>query len=532
MNARLGLALLGGGAAGIAVAAALTPVTGAPVPAANSCEALVGRTVESGSIDKAVLVKPGESIITEEGKPGLPAPAAFCRAFATLKPAPQSSIKVEVWLPERSAWNGKLLGTGNGGYGGSMTLPGLTMRGGLAKGYVATGSDMGHALTADVDASWALNQPEKIKDWGYRANHLAAIVAKQVVAAYYPTPLAAAYFQGCSDGGREALTEAQHYPLDYDAIIAGAPANAWTGLMRAFMADHTAAFAKPESAIPNAKLKLLQSAALAQCDAKDGVTDGVIDDPRQCHFDPVVLQCKAGDGPDCLTAAQVATARALYRGPVDHAGKSLYPGYQPGGEAVPGAWDVWLTGPTAQHGRFGTEFFRNMVHSNAAWQASDYDSVRDPALARRMYANVLDADNPDLAAFYAHGGKLILYHGWSDAALAPGGTINYYQALQRTHPRETASSVRLFMVPGMSHCLGGPGANVFDTLSALDAWKKGGPAPEQLVATRFDNPFFGYLGLPAKPLGTRPLCAYPKVARWNGKGSTDDAANFTCVAPS
>lgn len=531
MKARIGFALLGGGIAGVCAAAALTPVTGALPQAANGCEALAGRTVETGSIDKAVLVKPGETIVTETGKPGLPAPAAFCRVSATLKPTPRSAIQVEVWLPEQAAWNGKLLGAGNGGYGGSMTLPALTMRGGVAKGYAAAGSDMGHVGSGDVDASWALNEPEKIRDWAYRANHLAALVAKQVVAAYYPSPLAASYFHGCSDGGREALIEAQHYPRDYDAIIAGAPASPWTGMMRGFMADHIAAFSKPESTIPNAKLKLLQNAALAQCDAKDGVADGVIDDPRQCRIDLAALQCKAGDGPDCLTAPQVETARALYRGQVDRAGKSLYPGYLPGGEAVAGAWDLWLTGPNAQHGRFATEFFRNMVHSNKAWQATDYDPVRDPALARRMYASILDADNPDLSSFYAHGGKLILYHGWNDAALPPGATIAYYEAAQRKRPREAASSVRLFMVPGMSHCLGGPGANVFDALTAIDGWKKSGMAPERIVATRYDVPLFGYLGLPAKPLGTRPLCPYPKVARWSGKGSTDDAANFSCVVP-
>ena len=534
MKTGLGLALLGGCGTGLlalsafsvtGVAGAQTPVTG------DSCAALSGLAVAGGKIETAVLVKPGESIVTEAGKPGLPAPAAFCRVHALLQPTPASAIQVEVWLPEKAAWNGKLLGAGNGGYGGTLTLPALTMRTGVAKGYAATGSDMGHSVSADVDAKWALNQPEKIIDFGYRANHLAALLAKQVVAVYYPRPLAAAYFHGCSDGGREALTEAQRFPTDYDAIIAGAPASPWTGLMSAFVADHLAAFSKTESAIPNAKLKLLQDAAVARCDAKDGVKDGVIDDPRSCRPDPAALQCKAGDGPNCLTAAQVETARKIYRGPVDRAGKQLFPGYMPGGEAVPGAWDLWLTGPNAQHGRFGTEFFRYMVHSNPNWQSSDFDPTRDPKLAREKFRDVLDADNPDLRAFYAHGGKLILYHGWGDAAIPPGNTIAYYQSLQRAHPREAASSVRLFMVPGMSHCLGGQGANVLDPLTAIDQWKQGGPAPERIIATRFDNPFFGYLGLPAKALGTRPLCAFPKVARWKGAGSTDDAANFVCVAP-
>lgn len=531
MTARFSLALLGSAAMGMVAVAAMSPAQTAAASAPGTCEALTGMKVAGGKITAAFQVRPGETIVTEVGKPGLPASAAFCRVQAVMTPTARSEIKVEVWLPEGAAWNGKLLGSGNGGYGGTITLPGLTMRGGVAKGYAATGSDMGHAVTGDVDAKWALNEPEKIIDFGHRANHVAAVFAKQVIETYYPKPLAASYFHGCSDGGREALNEAQHYPADYDAIIAGAPANPWTKLMSAFMADHIAAFGKPESAIPNAKLKLLQTAALAKCDAKDGVTDGVIDDPRTCGFDPAVLQCKAGDAADCLTKAQVDTAKALYRGSVDARGKSLFPGTMPGAEAVQGTWDLWLTGPNAQHGRFATEFFRYMVHSNANWQPTDFNPVTDPKLATQKFGNTLDAGT-DLRAFYKRGGKLMLYHGWYDAAIPPGNTINYFNGLRAKAPREAASSVRLFMVPGMSHCLGGPGANVFDALETLDKWKQGGAAPERIIATRYDNAFFGYLGLPAKALGTRPLCAYPKVAKWNGSGSTDDAANFACVAPS
>ncbi|QNQ08890.1 tannase/feruloyl esterase family alpha/beta hydrolase [Sphingomonas alpina] len=529
LSPRLGIALLGGAAMGMAAVAMFAPVESVRAAPAGSCESLTGLTIAEGKIDSAVMVKQGEAITTEAGKPGLPAPAAFCRVHAVLKPTLRSEVKIEVWLPEGAAWNGKLLGAGNGGYGGTLTLPALTMRTGIAKGYAATGSDMGH-LSNDVDAKWALNEPEKVVDFGHRANHLAALLAKQVVGSYYPKPLAAAYFHGCSDGGREALNEAQRYPTDYDAIIAGAPANPWTRLMAGFMADHRAAFGKPDSIIPNAKLKLLQTASLAKCDAADGVTDKVIDDPRKCSFDPGVLQCKAGDAADCLTAPQVETARALYRGTVDAKGKSIFPGYMPGAEAVAGTWDLWLTGANAQHGRFSTEFYRYMVHANPAWQPTDYDPIADPKLAAKKFAGILDA-SADLSAFYKRGGKLILYHGWYDAAIPPENTINYYEDLKRMQ-RQAASSTRLFMVPGLSHCLGGPGATGFDPLTALDQWRQGGPAPEQMVATRYDNPIFAYFGLPAKALGTRPLCAYPKVARWKGTGSTDDAGNFDCVAPS
>ncbi|MBQ1498575.1 MAG: tannase/feruloyl esterase family alpha/beta hydrolase [Sphingomonas sp.] len=518
-----------------AVATALLVSGGAPEPLAattpsGACTALAGLALADGKVVKAEEVAKGGMVNTKEGTPGLPAQAAFCRVYAVLAPTPRSEIKVEVWLPAPAAWNGKLLGAGNGGYGGSMLLPQLTMQGALGKGYATVGTDMGHVGTADTDAKWALHQPERIVDFGHRANHLASGAGKAVIAAYYGNAPKASYFQGCSDGGREALMEAQRYPEDYDAIVAGAPANAWSRLMTSFMATDRAVFARPETLIPNEKLKLLQDAALAQCDAKDGVKDGVLDDPRQCGFDPAALQCKAGDGPSCLTAGQVTAARSLYRGTFDAKGRKFFPGYMPGAEAVPGAWDLWLTGPKAQHGIFASEFFRNMVYSDPEWQPASFDLARDYAAARRL-APVLDSDNPDIGPFLKRGGKLILYHGWNDAAIAPENTIDYYQAVQKRAGAAAKDSVRLFMVPGMSHCLAGPGPNVLDTLGTIDKWRQGGPAPETMIATKYDNDLFGYLGFPAKPVRTRPLCAYPKVARWTGKGSTDEAANFVCVAP-
>ncbi len=507
------------------------PPSAVAVAKVGSCEALTGVTLANGRVDAAMSVAKNAPVLTAANSPGLPAAGAFCRVQATLIPVSGSSIKVEIWLPERGAWNGKLLGAGNGGFGNNLTIPSLLMRGAVAKGYASVGSDMGHVATSDVKAEWALNAPEKIRDFGWRANHLAAATAKHVIAAYYTPPLAASYFHGCSDGGREALMEAQRFPDDYDAILAGAPAIPWTRMTSAFAMNHLAAFGKPESSISNAKLKLLQTASLAQCDDADGVRDGVIDDPRQCKFDPVVLQCKAGDAADCLTAQQVETARALYRGPTGLDGKLFYPGFQPGAEAVTGTWDLWLTGPNAQHGKFATEFLRYMVHSDPNWQISNFDLARDYPLAKRLHGATLDADNPDLRAFFRRGGKLILYHGWQDAAIPPENTIDYYERVQRANPAAARASTRLFMVPGMSHCLAGPGPNIFDALGALDSWRQGGAAPEQMIATKFDNDLLAYLGFPAKTVRTRPLCAYPKVARWDGRGSTDAAAGFRCVAP-
>ncbi|MET0245790.1 MAG: tannase/feruloyl esterase family alpha/beta hydrolase [Sphingomonas sp.] len=509
----------------------MAPPPSAATARVEGCAALAGLALANGKVDAAMPVARGAVVSTDAARPGLPALGAFCRVQATLSAGPGSSVKIEVWLPERAAWNGKLLGAGNGGFGDNLTIPSLLMRGGVGKGYAAVGSDMGHAAVADVKADWALNAPEKIKDFGWRANHLAAVAAKQVVGAYYAAPLAASYFHGCSDGGREALMEAQRFPDDYDAIIAGAPAIPWTRMTSAFAANHLAAHGRPESVIPNTKLKLLQAASLAQCDKADGVADGVIDDPRGCRFDPGVLQCRNGDGADCLTAPQVEAARAIYRGPVGPGGKPFYFGFQPGAEAVPGTWDLWLTGPNAQHGMFATEFMRNMVHSDPNWQIARFDLRRDYPLARRTQGATLDADNPDLRTFFRRGGKLLMYHGWQDAAIPPENSIAYFERVQRASPAQARDSARLFMVPGMSHCLAGPGPNIFDALGTLDGWRQGGPAPETMVATKFDNDLFAYLGFPAKPIRTRALCAYPRVARWSGHGSSDDAATFTCVGP-
>ncbi|WP_049974492.1 tannase/feruloyl esterase family alpha/beta hydrolase [Azospirillum sp. B4] len=501
------------------------PPAGPHIP---QCEALTGLPLTDGTVEAATPVAAGATVTPDEGKYGLPIAAAFCRVQIRLSPTPASSIRVEVWLPEAAAWNGRMLGAGNGGFGSNMTVPALVMRGGVAKGYAAVGSDLGHFGKSDVDASWSLGQPEKLKDYGWRANHLAAAVARRVIAAYYPSPLGEAYFHGCSDGGREALMEAQRFPEDYDAILAGAPAIPWARLATAMALNDRTVFSRPESALPNTKLPLLQKAALARCDAQDGVTDGVIDDPRRCDFDPGTLACTGEDGPDCLTAAQVETVRALYRGPRDGQGQPFFPGHPPGIEATPGAWDLWLTGPGAQHGKFASEFFRYFVHADPNWRIEDFDLEREFPQALAIQADI-NADSPDLGRFLARGGKLILYHGYGDAAIPPQNTIDYYQRVLKAGGRAAANGVRLFMVPGMSHCLAGPGPNVFDGVAALDAWRRGGTAPERIIATKYDNDLLGFLGVPVKQIRTRPLCPYPKVARWTGSGATDAAENFTCT---
>ena len=512
----------------------LTVAAAASHASAATCESLATFHLPGGHVDSAVAVTRNGMVALGGTMPALPSPAAFCRVQATLTPTPSSDIKVEVWLPPQGEWNGKLLGAGNGGYGGSFGGPFLTMLPALKRGYAVAGTDMGHVGKADIDASWALNQPEKIKDFAWRATHVTAGAAKDLIAAYYGAGPAHAYFQGCSDGGHEALMEAQRFPQDYDGIIAGAPANAWTHLMTAFAWDDLATHAGATPLIPNSKLALIQSAAQAQCAPLDPFKDGYFDDPRQCRFDPSRLRCKAGDAADCLTDAQIGALQKVYSGPINpRTGARMYPGYTAGAEGQTGTWDTWISGPKAQHGSFARAFYQNMVFSDPSWDLSRLDLVRDGARADRQMASTINSDNPDLSAFTRRGGKLILYHGWSDAAVPPQATIEYYGRVRSRMGAAAKASVRLFMVPGMGHCLIGPGPNTFDTLGALEQWKEHAAPPQQIIAAKYGNDLMAYIGLPAgKALKTRPLCPYPNVARWTGAGSTDDAANFVCKPPS
>jgi feruloyl esterase len=498
--------------------------------AATSCDDLAKVKIPGATITAVKALPLGAPQEIEVfGIPPLPATAAYCRVNATLTPTASSSIKVEVWLPPEASWNGKFMATGNGGYGGTLGGPRLAMRPAVKAGYATAGTDMGHTEDgAGGDANWALNQPEKIVDWGHRANHETAVFAKALIAAHYGKGPKRAYFSGCSDGGREALMEAQRYPNDFDGIVAGAPAAPWTRLMGSFAWSWKAVHERPESRLSEANLAVVQKAVLAQCDKLDGVADGVVEDPRRCRFDPIVVQCKDGKTGDCLTPPQVDGLRKLYQGPRDAGGKAIFPGYPAGGEAVPNAWPLWISGEKAQHPSFARSFFANFVYSDTGWQLAQLNLDRDLKAAKRL-APTVASDNPDLSAFKAKGGKLILYHGWADAAITPYSTIQYYDAVRAKMGIKSADGFsRLFMVPGMSHCFGGPGPDTFDMLATLDGWVEGGAAPDAVIAAKTDNDYAGLLGFPAKTLKTRPLCAYPKTAQWDGKGSTDEAASFSC----
>jgi hypothetical protein len=492
--------------------AILTPILlGASAAAATTCESLAKLELPSTAISRAESVQ------------------ASCRVSGVLQPTPSSHIEFEIRMPQ-SGWNGKLEGVGNGGFGGSIDQRQMTSA--VTAGYAIVATDTGHHGGA-TDAGWALKQPEKIADFGYRAIHLTAVTAKAILSAFYGGPPKRSYFSSCSNGGRQALMEAQRYPEDYDGIIAGAPAYNWTHLLTNSVWDLLALLGDKASDITPNKLKAIQAAALEACDALDGVKDGVIEDPSRCHFDPAVLLCKAAETDDCLTAPQVAALKKLYAGGHTSSGERIFPGYSPGGEAEGGGWQPWITATPPERSlmfAFGTQFFKNMVFDDPAWDYRKFDVDRDLKSAEEKTAAALNAADPDLTRFRKRGGKLILYHGWSDAAIAAHSTIDYYENVQKKMGADQAREfVRLFMVPGMQHCGGGSGPSAFgqfgppagdadhDADAALERWVEKGVAPERIVASQ------------KSPVArTRPLCAYPLTARYKGSGSTDDASNFTC----
>jgi hypothetical protein len=504
----------------------------------GDCRGLVSLTLPEVTIARAEPIAAG-SFSPPAGKPiaGLP---AFCRVAGAIRPSPDSDIEFEVWMPS-AGWNGKFEGAGNGGFGGRISYE--AMAAALRRGYATASTDTGHRSGDATDAAWALGHPEKIVDFGYRAIHETAVAARAVIRAFYGEALRRAYFSSCSNGGRQALMEAQRYPEDYDGIIAGAPANFWTHLLAKGGWDLNALTADKESYIPAAKLPAIQAAALAACDGLDGVKDGTIGDAAACHFDPSVLLCPGPDSPACLTAPQLIALKRLYAGPRTASGQPFFPGFSPGGEAEGGGWGPWITGPAPGQSlmqAFVTQFFGNMVFGNSTWDFRSFNLDRDAKAADDKLAGVLNAADPDLRGFRARGGKLLLYHGWSDAAIPARSTIAYYESVvAKAGKRDADSFVRLFMVPGMQHCTGGTGATEFgqtgasagdadhDITAALERWVERGLAPERIVAVKYKNP----PGPTSEVARSRPLCAYPLIAKYKGSGSTDEAANFACVAP-
>ena len=496
---------------------------------AGTCESLVNfkGTVPGTTVSSAALVARGSKLVPIGAAPSN-APyldsvdVPFCRVVVVIPRA----INVEVWLPLPDDWNGKFQGVGNGGVNGLIGYAALTA--GVKRGYATVSSDLGHS-SGSFDARWAADDPAAVVDWGHRATHEMTVAAKALVDAFYGKAPRLSYFTGCSGGGRQGLMEAQRYPHDYDGIVAGAPTSAFTRLVAGGRLWVTLAMLRePQGYIPPSKVPLIARAVIDACDANDGVRDGILNEPRSCKFEPETLLCAGEDATTCLTRAQAETLKKIYRGSSSSKGEPIFPGYLPGGEDGPRGWAATITGKApfeATQFVYADSFFKYMVFNDPNWNFRTFDYDRDVAITDQKLAATINATNPDLSAFRSRGGKLIQYHGWSDPGVSPLSSTNYYeQVVASTGSLErTQGFYRLFMVPGMQHCANGPGPNEFDALGALERWVEGGIPPASILASHKAR------GVVDR---TRPLCPYPAVARWSGSGSTDEAANFTCVAGS
>jgi feruloyl esterase len=477
-------------------------------PAARPCSELTDLKLPHVTITEAAMVAGG---------------GAYCKVLGSAHPTPDSDIRFEVVIPQ--GWNGRYLQVGNGGFAG--VIPERAMLAPLALGYAVAGTDDGHQDMVNTDASWALNHPEKVIDFGYRALKETTDAAKAIITANKGAAPRYSYFGGCSDGGREALMEAQRYPNDFNGIVAGDPANHWTHLLAGAAWTYQALTATPGSFLPLDKLKLVEAEAMKQC----GGADGVIEDPLACRFQPEKIRCTAGDAPDCLTDAQLASLSKVYAGPKNpRTGERIISGFSPGGEGEDNGWGRWITGATpdgkdALIYRFGSNFFRNIVFADPNYDLHRLDFDRDIAMTDAKAASTFNSDNPDLSAFRARGGKLIQYHGWADPAIPALDSVDYWRLVQKTMG-PTGNFYRLFMAPGMLHCGGGPGPNVLATLPAITDWVEQNRAPEILLATKYRNNDSA-AGIERE----RPLCAFPGRAELIAKGDKTKAASFRCVEP-
>jgi feruloyl esterase len=481
-----------------------------PLFAATPCEDLSSFGLPHVAVTSSRVVPSGP--FTPPGRGGrgpTVALPAHCRVVAIAAPSPDSRIAFEVWLPA-SNWNGKLQVVGNGGWAGSISYPALATA--LQDGYATASTDTGHE---GGNALFAVGHPEKLIDFAYRAVHETTAQAKALIAAFYDRGPRLSYWTGCSTGGRQGLMAAQRYPADFDAILAGAPANAQTAMHAYDLSIAVPTLLDPAGALPAPTLARLNQAVLTACDARDGVTDGLITNPRACTFDPATLTCRGGSGDDCLTAAQIATVTRVYAPAGTRTGAMVFPGKELGSEL---GWSV-VSGGAAPPGVSLGSFIAAYDDPNWDWRGFDLD--RDLGVLNDRIG-FINATDPDLTAFKNRGGKLLLYHGWNDTAISPGNSVRYYASVLETMGPDQGDWIRLFMAPGMAHCGGGPGPNRVDFLGALERWRESGVAPAQLTASRLTG---------NRADMTRPLCPFPQVAEYLGAGNPNDAANFVCKAP-
>lgn len=447
------------------------------------------------------------------GGRGAPAPVmlpAYCRVALTLKPSTDSSIDMEVWMPAEN-WNNKFEMVGNGGWAGS--IQGFAqMQQALREGYATAGTDTGHK---GADPVFGLNHPEKLVDFAYRAVHETVLKSKMFIKTYYGKDPKLSYWNGCSTGGREGLMEAQKYPSDFDAIIAGAPANYQTHLHAWDMMVAVGVRKDDQHFVSTAKLGALNKAVMAACDAADGVKDGLLNDPRKCKFDPATMLCKGESKDDCLTPAELESVKLMYSPAKKKDGTLIFPGKEPGSET---SWTA-ISQKSAAPAALSMGTFQYATYQDANWDWRKFDLDKDTAAADEKFGYV--NATADLTAFKNRGGKLLMYHGWSDTAISPENSINVYTSIVQKTGSNSQNWIKLYMIPGMGHCQGG-GTDQFNKMAIIERWREANTAPDAVMAAHVTGTTVDM---------TRPLCPYPQVAVYKGVGSTNDAGSFSCKAP-
>jgi pimeloyl-ACP methyl ester carboxylesterase len=466
----------------------------------------------------------------------------MCRVVGRIKPTATSDIGFEVWLPA-NGWNGRLHGIGIGGFAGVIDY--FTLGSAVKGGQVGLATNTGHSGTMQ-EYGWAVGQPEQVRDYSWRGVHLSTVAAKKLVAAYYGRGPDKSYFVGCSGGGRQGLVAAARFPEDYDGVLAGAPAASFTKLAMS-LTNTVQAQSVPGAAIRFEQAKFIQSEVVKQCDGGDGQVDGLIADPRQCRFDPAKLSCSVSSSPQCLSDPQITALGRIHAGPRSSKGVQLAGGYLPSGSESGDpspmlGWEGYLL--QSPKGIPGGEGLANgmlgaLIQKPFATPAT-FDWERHAKMLRKA-SRELDAPL-DLSKFFARGGKLVIWHGWADAAIPPEHSLDYYNAMLRRSGAKASGSSRLFMVPGVQHCFGGAGSDSFGSsgapgpnetaernmVLALQDWREGKrPAPETLVARRGHSGGMMGAGTPG-PERQRRLCAWPKREALKPGGDPDKAESYTC----
>jgi tannase/feruloyl esterase len=489
----------------------------------SPCESLRSTTLPEATIVTAAVIEAGPFVQPGEGRgaqvdgrgapqgnagraaaAGPPPLPQHCRVTMVLKPSSDSNINVELWMPTEN-WNGKFLAVGNGGFAG-LIQGYADMQVALRLGYATAGTDTGHSAADGPNGMFGLGHPEKIVDFSDRAVHEMTVKSKQLIKDFYNRLPQYSYFKGCSTGGRQAAMAAQRHPDDFDGIIGGALANRHIHM-------HTAGFARtvnlarnPDQAIPEAKARMVTAAVLNKCDT---FKEGFLNNPRQCTFDFSTLLCKGADGDNCLTKPQLRSVETFYGGLKNSKGELIFSGQALGNP---------LPAPRSNPALQVTDTVRIWAFQNPDYDWHTFDLDRDmPIIDKKI--GFVDAVDPDLSAFKAHGGKLFLFAGWADTTITPENTVLYYESVLEKMGKNQSDWVRLFMVPGMAHCRGGDGPNTFDSIGTLEQWREKGVAPAQITGAN-----------PQSAL-TRPLCPYPQYAKYKGTGNFKDAANWVCAAP-